>query len=172
MHLIHIMVAVTGQRVIAAIEFNITLSTICSTTTGALHAEIFVIAINFGVYQPIWPRIDVLDKWTGTGNSRLRLRKVCVTSAHSVWSLGLSFSHYPQLATSRADSLYAMYRPVADPGGTQAAASPSAFSNFFSGAKIISYNRASSANFFIVRIKRNGQLAIHFLRLCSWKSRF
>ena len=52
----------SGQRVITAIKLNITLSKIGSTTTGALHAEIFDVANNFGVNQPVWTRIDVIQK--------------------------------------------------------------------------------------------------------------
>ena len=50
-HLMHIKVAVTRQHVIAAIELNIMFSTIRSTTTGVLHAEIFVPANNFADYD-------------------------------------------------------------------------------------------------------------------------
>ena len=63
----HKNVAMTGQRVIAAIESNTTLSTFRSTTTGTLHAELNVIANYFGVYQPIWTWISILNKLGGDG---------------------------------------------------------------------------------------------------------
>ena len=72
-------VAMNGEHVITAIELNITLSTIHSTTTGLLHAELYVIANNF------WTRIGVLISEakivlsTSTGNNRLRIRQVSKT---------------------------------------------------------------------------------------------